>query len=73
MPYGGVDHALGERPSNRVPGLISPREDERRLVSLVAAVDLMPGRCEEAMPHTSRPSGTEALSPRPAIRSHSLL
>jgi hypothetical protein len=54
MPYGGADHALGERLSNRASSLISSREDEQRLVSLVAGVDRMLDRCEETMLHTSR-------------------
>lgn len=54
MPYGGADHALGEQLSNGASALISPREDEQRLVSLVAGVDRMLDRCEETMLHTSR-------------------
>ena len=53
MPYRGADHTLGERLSNTALGLISPRED-KRLASLVAAVDRMLDRCENTMLHTSR-------------------
>lgn len=63
MPYGGADQALGERTSNRGPGLISPPEDEQRLASLVPAVDLILDRYEETMLlHSTTPALYSILS-----------
>jgi len=71
MPYGG-DHLLGHGCSDGDPDLLSPREDEQKLVSLVAVVYRMMERCEETLQHTPqnylcwlRSTKTKAYYPKP--------
>lgn len=54
MPARGVDHLLGHGCNDDGSDLLSTREDERKLVKLVAVVRDMIGRWEETARHTPR-------------------
>jgi hypothetical protein len=73
MPYNNsADHFLGHGSGDNGPDFFSPQRDERKLYSLVIAVNRMLDRCEETMQRAVPFSaGSEAPSPRRATPSRS--
>jgi hypothetical protein len=57
MPWcnrGVADHFLGRGSSAADPDIVSPRQDEQKIGTLLLLVDRMLDRCEETVRHTGR-------------------
>lgn len=53
-PARAADHFLGQGIQDTDPDVLSTRQDEQKIDSLMTAVDCMLNRCEETVQHTGR-------------------
>ena len=53
-PARAADHFLGQGIQDTDPDILSARQDEQKIASLMTAVDCILNRCEETVQHTGR-------------------